>query len=323
MTEQPANSERKPKRHHWWPQMQAGYWTSDDGCVFVTRKDGSTFKTSIGNVGLEGHLYTRMTHEGRQDRSIEEWLSNEIESPFASVMRRICDTDQIERRIAGPRGPAKQARELKELGFRILPYDEVVPISSAERAALVNYVAATIVRNPRYLAKIREFHKSNLDLADARMSDVSILKTVALDNMLSVFGIYAAAIKDAALVLAVVDGSKEFLFSDAGVSVKEPWSASPTPFDAFVPLTPTMGLNILPIPGAPTDVLMVSRISGSAVRRYNRSALSNAEQFVFTRTRPPIDFIRKFFGRPAPAPFGFRWIDGRLETSYERARDYQ
>lgn len=95
----------------------------------------------------------------------------------------------------------------------------------------------------------------------------------------------------------------------------------PMPFDLYVPLTPKLALNVLPLPGAYTGGLWVSRVNSRGVSRYNRTMLADAKRFVFSKSPPPISFIRKYFGIPAPTPFGSRWIDGKLETIYDRSRD--
>ncbi|MPT48821.1 MAG: hypothetical protein E2598_10435 [Sphingobium sp.] len=54
-----------------------------------------------------------------------------------------------------------------------------------------------------------------------------------------------------------------------------------------------------------------------------REALSSNranKRFVFS-TPPPLGFIAKHFGVPVPSPIGSRWIDGKLETKYDRIRD--
>jgi hypothetical protein len=56
------------------------------------------------------------------------------------------------------------------------------------------------------------------------------------------------------------------------------------------------------------------------VARYNRIVLGGARRFVFTRKDPPLDFITKNFGVPAPKNIGYRVTDGRLETHFDPGR---
>jgi hypothetical protein len=119
----------------------------------------------------------------------------------------------------------------------------------------------------------------------------------------------------------IADCNREFIFSDGGITAQEPWSKRTIPFEIYVPLTPKLSLNVLPLPNAYTKGLWVTRVNTRGVARYNRIMLSEAKRFVFSRSAPPLAFIQKHFGMPAPSPFGSRLVNGRLETIYNPSRD--
>ena len=74
-----------PKRHHWWPQLQSGYWCAADGCITVVGKDGVEFRTQPINVGLEKHLYSQVGADDQLNAEIERWLATEVDE--GAVMR--------------------------------------------------------------------------------------------------------------------------------------------------------------------------------------------------------------------------------------------
>lgn len=311
-----------PKRHHWWPEVQSREWAGADGCLHVVRSDGSTFKAPPSKVGVEGELYTKIDSDGRKNREIELWFSKNIETPFSNVLPKITGLSGIERRRYPGPGNLKHREEVKELGFINSDWDERIPLSASERQSLVDYLAALVVRSPRYLAKLVDWHSRPLasEQDDKPLSAGSIRNT-ALANMLYLFEIYREAIGNAYISLTISECDKEFLFADIGVAVKEPWTKDPLPFDLYAPLTPKLALNVMPLPIAYTGGLWLARVNSRGVTRFNRMIVGAADRFVFSRSDPPLQFIRKHFGQPAPAPFGTRWVDGGWESTYDRSRD--
>ena len=290
--------------------------------LHVVRADGTTFRAPPSKVGVEGELYTRLDPSGAKDRDIERWFSREIEAPFGEALARLLTLDGIERRKFPSRGDPIKRKEVQELGFIVNDYDERMPLTAADRSAIANYLAALVVRSPRYLTKLTDWHRANNSLDDLP-SGPATFRGFALDNMLHLYNIYRDAIAGGYINLMIADCDREFLFADGGVTAQEPWSKRPMPFDLFAPLTPKLAFNVLPLPDAYTDGLWISRLSARGVARYNRIMLASAKRFVFSKSPPPIAFIAKHFGVPAPAPFGSRWIDGKLETKYDRSRDRQ
>lgn len=286
----------------------------------VVRADGTTFRAPPSKVGVEGELYTRLDPSGAKDRDIERWFSREIEAPFAGALQKVLKLDNIERRKFPTRGDPVKRKEVQELGFIVGDYDERMLIEDSERNAIANYLAALVVRSPVYLTKLTEWHRDNNRFGDLPMHSATY-RGFALENMLRLYDIYREAIADAYINLMIADCDREFLFSDGGVTAKEPWSNRPMPFDLYAPLTPKLAINVLPLPNSSTTGLWVSRVNSRGVARYNRMVLADAKRFVFSRSQPPLDFIAKHFGVPAPSPFGSRWIDGRLETIYDPSRD--
>jgi hypothetical protein len=48
---------------------------------------------------------------------------------------------------------------------------------------------------------------------------------------------------------------------------------------------------------------------------------SKRPQFVFSRQKPPLQFIKEHFGKPAPKSIGIRMRNGEVETRFDRSRD--
>lgn len=311
----------EPKRHHWWPEVQSAQWADLDGMVHGIRADGTTFRAPPSKVGVEGELYTRLDAEGEKDRDIERWFSREIETPFEPVFTKLLSLDGIQQHHFPRRGNPAQRKDVKDLGFIVSDYDERFPLSRTDHTALANYLAALVVRSPFYLMKLTEWHQQNNASAAPLPIDPAVFRGFALENMLYLYDVYREVIAAAHISLTIADCNREFLFSDGGVVAKEPWSARPMPFDLYAPLTPKLALNVLPVPGAAASELSVARLNSQGVARYNRIVVGNARRFVFSKSLPPIAFIRRNFGVPAPEPIGTRWIGGKLETKYERRRD--
>lgn len=311
-----------PKRHHWWPQLQSGEWVGADGNIYVTRPDGTFFKSTPLNIGVQGELYTRFQGEdGDRDRAIEKWFDKEVDGPFVKALEALTDASRIMRRRALDRGSEAHRLEIKSLGFSIKEYNEMLTLTEDEHRALVRYLAASIVRHPSYIQKLNEHHSEFSDLSGARIAMEKATKNAALANALHLFEIYVEAIDQSSLVMTIAESEKEFLFSDGGVYVAEPWRGGPLPFDAFAPITPRIGISILPLPWPTRLNVAVFRCNSQLISRYNRNTLSQAKRFVYSRQRPPSEFIKKHFGKVAAAPFGHRVVNGILETHYDRSRD--
>lgn len=310
----------QPKRHHWWPQLQSGHWTGREGCITAVRADGTTFRAPPDKLGVEGELYTRFMLTGRKDLTIERWFSSEIEGPFGKALARLSSLSGIVPGWKIDHDPVKE-QEVKELGFKTAKYAEIMRLEAQHREAIDAYLAALLVRNPRYLRKLVAFHDHHgTPLPDALPRDQAI-KTVALENMLHVFEIYREEISRSHISLLIAEGDNEFLFGDSGITAQEPWTKGPIPLSIHAPLTPQLALEVLAAPLPQLDGLMVMRLTNQGTARMNRLTLSDCERFVFCRGSPPLEFIARNFGRPAPQPIGYRMKDGLLETIYDRSRD--
>jgi hypothetical protein len=298
----------QPKRHHWWPQLQSGYWTGDNGLINVVKSDGSSFAASPINVGVQGELYTRFEVTGDKDVTIEQWFSTEIETPFVRALTRLISMDGL-LRFRRPPVPPTKTRNASDLGFVLREDFEIMPLSSDHRKAIDSYIAALLVRNPSYLAKLVAFHDKNGVVLPPELPRNQAIKSVALNSMLEVFKLYRDVISQADLGLVVVDCDRELLFGDSGITAKEPWRSGPLPFDIHAPLTPKLALEVLPTPMPRLDrnACLIMRVNPKGVARFNRIALSDAERFIFSRGQPPVDFIRKHFGAAAPESIGLRW----------------
>lgn len=310
----------KPKRHHWWPQLQSGHWTDADGLINVTRADGSTFRAPPSKIAVEGELYTRYELAGEKDLTIEHWFGQQIETPFVKALERLATMEGVKVSPLPARRSDKE-QELRELGFIVPTKVEEMILSAEHRDAIDRYLAALLVRSPRYLAKLVAFHDREGTPLPAALPRDAAIKTVALDNMLQVFEIYRDRIARAHLGLLLIEGTNELLFSDAGISAEEPWRSGPVPFDIHAPLTPKMAIEVMPVPDSHSRRCLIMRANNRGAARMNRIALQNAQQFVFSRQKPPLQFIKEHFGKPAPKSIGIRMRNGEVETRFDRSRD--
>jgi hypothetical protein len=286
-----------------------------DGVLFAVRADGSYFATRPNNIGVESELYTRFGEVGSKDRSLERWFSKVVEDPFADILDELISLSGIQRERF--KNNANKAEVVRSLGYVTSPHREFVIWSAPLRIAFANYLSALIVRHPAYLRKLRDFHGAQ---SDANTEAVN--RELALANMHHVYNIYRKEIVDATIVLVKRHDSHEFLFSDSGIGTTEPWRQGPMPFDVHFPLTPDLAAEVFPLEFGPhPERVYVASAKNQAIARHNRVTLSGASRFVFSRTDPPIQFVKKYFGVPAPSAYGFRIIDGRLETTYDPTRD--
>lgn len=303
----------RPKRHHWWPQVQSRTWTNSQGLVHVTRCSGDVFTTSPLNIGVESELYTRFGEADTKDTSIEEWFSAEIDSPARDMIEFLTNSAHVRRR--NYKGDPAKAKLAKEVGYRVNSYVEYLHLPKEIRTAISQYVSALLVRNPYYLDKLIRFHNEN-------NNSVKNIKNIALENMLSIYGIYKPVIERATMIIIRRDGDSEFIYSDGGLSVTEPWrDRYGIPFDLHIPLTPDIAVQVLPTPFKDDlSIAHISTMTNQGVARMNKIAVGTAKRFVFTRQPPAIEFITKNFGIPAPENIGYRIINGKLETKYEPNR---
>jgi hypothetical protein len=291
-----------------------------DGFINVTRADGSSFRAPPSKIGVEGELYTRYELAGVKDLTIEHWFGQQIESPFVEALERLATMDGIKVSSLPAKQPDKE-KDLRELGFIVPTKVEEMILSAKHRNAIDNYLAALLVRNPYYLTKLIAFHdREGTPLPKELPRNVAI-KTFALNNMLYVFEIYRDQIARSQLGLLLIEGTNELLFSDAGISAEEPWRPGPLPFDIHAPLTPRMAIEVMPFAGRHPERCLIMRANNRGVARMNRIALQNAQQFVFSRQKPPVQFIMENFGKPAPNSIGIRVRNGEVETTFDRFRD--
>lgn len=300
----------QPKRHHWWPQLQSERWRDAEGGVHVTSKQGEVRKLTPINIGVEGHLYSSFELTGDRNPAVESWLSKHVDGPFDEAFDRIFDFSNTRRQKADP-WPEKE-KVLKEIGFIVDGYVDFLVVSEADRAALARYIAALVVRNPGYLKNLAKHYEMQLLGLDQRT-----LKNLSLKNMLSVFDIYLEALDSATFGVLRAEADHEFLFPDSGPRASEPWRAGPIPFDLHVPLTPRIAVEVLPVVGEhrPVD-LHVGRLNNRGVARFNRMSLQDAQRYVFSRQTPPLEFIMKYMGKPAPMDTAVRVVEGQIRADY-------
>lgn len=207
----------------------------------------------------------------------------------------------------------------KALGFVVNDYRETIDLPAKHRVALALYLAALVVRSPRYLKKIQEFHATQ---GNGKID--AAVRTASLNNMLQLFDVYKESIASSTIMFTKREGDSEFLFSDAGITPEEPWRPGPIPFDIFAPLTPDLAVTVLPSPAGDfrhNRRCILGRARPQGVARLNRIIIGGAERFVFSRSFPPVGFIKENFGKPAPKSIGVRWKDGRVEVQHDRSKD--
>lgn len=305
----------KPKRHHWWPMAQSRHWTDKQGFVTVTRADGSTFRTNPLNIGVESELYTRFLEDDTKDTRVEEWFAEEIDAPLTRMIEHLLDPSNVSRQLF--RGDSAKASTAKLLGFRINTYIEKITTPPDVRRAISQYVAALLVRHPKYLDRLIAFHEKQI-MPDA------VAKNRALDNMLLLYQKYAEVIGRSVFLITRRVGDAEYLYADGGLAVEEPWRTSfNIPFEIHAPLTPDIALQVLPVPfsfNGDQAVAMIGESTNQGVARQNRIILGAARRFVFSRQAIPPMFVVKNIGQPAPKNIGYTVVDGRLQTSYDPTR---
>lgn len=295
--------------------VQSRYWTNSTGYVTVTRADGSSFPSNPLNIGVESELYTRFLEDDSKDIGIEQWFAEAIDQPVTRMIEHMLDPSNSTRRQF--RGKPEKVHLAKALGFRINSYVDSVSIPSDIRNAISDYVSALLVRHPLYLAKLKAFHK------EQTVSD-KVAKNKALDNMLHMFNVYRQQVSKSVFILTKRVGSSEYLYSDGGLAVDEPWRREfNIPFDIHAPITPDLALQVLPVPrNLATDLseAAIGESTNQGVARQNRIILGSAQRFVFSRQQVPSSFIVRNFGKPAPKNIGYSVINGRLEAFYDPNR---
>ena len=303
-----------PKRHHWWPLAQSKYWVGDDEKVYVIKSDGSFFKANPLNIGVESELYTRFVGDNlEKDVSIEKWFASEVDGRIKSFLNFFENKDNIRRRQ--DRGRDAEKDKMRPLGFLMRNYIEYYQVPDDIRWDIACYVAASLVRHPNYLKKLVEFYSAHgVSGLDVRNS--------ALENMGQLYGMYREYIFNSTLILLRLVDGVEYLFSDGGITVQEPWDPnSVIPFDVHAPLTPSLALQVFPTKRN-LHIPYVSVFEGNKqlAKNQNRIALADAQRFVFSRSAPPTNFVKEHFGVPAPKVHGFRLVDGKFETIYDPGR---
>lgn len=177
------------------------------GMIHVVKADGTTFPSTEKNVGVETQLYTRYDLMGAKDLTIEKWFSTEIESPFVEALNVLAELNGL-RRFRVSRGDPNQAAEVKALGFVVDDWHEQLDLTPKHRTAITNYIAAMLVRSPRYIAKLIDFHADSVPDLDDAVADKA-RKTVALENMLWLYELYRDRIASAHLALLRVDCDRD------------------------------------------------------------------------------------------------------------------
>jgi hypothetical protein len=80
-----------PKRHHYVPEMlQRRFTNTEDGLWTLDCRNpkNGIWCGTIGNLLLEGHLYSHVHQDGSKDTSLETWFS-ELESESAPIIEQI------------------------------------------------------------------------------------------------------------------------------------------------------------------------------------------------------------------------------------------
>jgi hypothetical protein len=303
----------KPKRHHWWPQAQSRHWVAADGFVCVTRADGTTFRSSPVNLGVESELYTRFSEDGSKDTSIEEWFAEAIDGPSKTMIAHFLDLSN--RRRLPFQGRKAEADFARSVGYRINPYVDVVALHDSVREAVAAYVAALVVRHPTYIQKL-----SSISGMEA-LSQIES-KNRTLDDMLFMFKRFYDVMLTSQILLDQRIGNHEYLFADSGVFVVERWTTSSIPFRVHAPITPDLCISVMPLPFA-TRIpgVPVAEATNRAVARTNRVILGAARRFVFSKGPVNSRFVVENFGVPPPNDIASRALNGTFEVRRATAEE--
>jgi len=79
-----------PKRHHYLPEMYLKGFSHDEKKVALYDLETEKgYETSIKNVGVVSELYTIINDKKEKNRSVEQLLSDHIETPAAEAIRKI------------------------------------------------------------------------------------------------------------------------------------------------------------------------------------------------------------------------------------------
>lgn len=151
-----------------------------------------------------------------------------------------------------------------------------------------------------------------------------VAKNLALKNMMHLFNVYSNRIMDSDFIAVEAAGTHEFLFSDGGIVAREPWSDERgLPFDIHIPISPKLSIQVIPAPTqAWPNGIIVSYAANSAISIHNRIILAQAKSQVFSRSFPPVSFIKKNWGRSAPDFMAFRRNGSELETKVDLSKFY-
>lgn len=76
-----------PKRQHYLPRMYQNGFATDGGVAVFDRHKGEMRRQTVGNTGLETHIYTFQDAHGRRRYEVEEMLS-QVESGLAAAIPR-------------------------------------------------------------------------------------------------------------------------------------------------------------------------------------------------------------------------------------------
>lgn len=313
----------RPKRHHWWPQLHSRFWTNPKGVISVTRKDGSTFAANPQNIAVMSELYTKTDADGNPNVEVEEWFSREIERPFLPVLERIIS---LPGRTTEPAPNNPEKREMvKRLGFVLRKHVDYIQITDEENRILARYVAALLARTPKYLSKIDDHHQQVFpqNAAFGPFDRDALVTQANLNHMQNTISLYDEVIAQSDLIFIKPDCDREFLYCDTGIVADEPWSDHGVPFDIHVPLTPELSVEVLPAPSKSfVGKFPLALMNSQGVARMNRIVVGNADRFVFSRSAPPIKFIQKNFGIPAPKDIATKVVNGRVEALYDPSRGH-
>jgi hypothetical protein len=283
--------------------------------VYVIRGDGEFVRLTKDQIAVKGHLYTRVDESGERNTEIETWFADKIESPFSPVLDDLVQLRGLRTRSFKP--DEQGLRMIQNIGYEVPPFLEFIEVTPERREIISSYVAALLVRNPRYLERVLKFHQASIgDLSSTE------LKNITLNNMLYVYEIYKAEIRKSDFTLTNRVGEHEFLFSDGGITAQEPWSRGMVPFQLHVPLTPDVSLGVVAGNSElDSSIVKVARVKNKVTSYHNRVVLSDAVRFVYSRGYPPLHFIKRYFGVPAPKVFEYRELNGRTETKFKPHRD--
>lgn len=274
----------EPIRHHWWPQLNSKLWKAEDGLIKFMNSKGIIKKSQPINIGIVKNLYSFYDENDKINNKVERILSK-IDGKMAEFIINF-NNKKIEDRIFY----RENYLQFKELGYKVEKGIDIIKLSRKEISIISLYIASMLVRTPKNLY--------NLGL---KYIDHKNPKAESLTEMLTLCLKYYNHIKNGEICFLKKDASNEFIFTDGGPIMDQPFSQySDLPFTIHFPLSPEICIQFIAAPKLYKAKSYIVKCSNTAIANHNRLIMSGAKDFVYGRSKIPIDFCMKHWGKSPP-----------------------